>query len=128
YEVKLGRQKFGGETHAYSVAFADHEIDEVVGHCDKIIFNSLSQLHRFAGHAEGKPIGLRLNPGVSCASFDLADRARQFSRLGESDPARIQAVLEHNDGVMMHNNCENRDFDRFDALLSEVEQRYGEIL
>ena len=36
YEVKLGRQKFGGETHAYSVAFADHEIEEVVAHCDKI--------------------------------------------------------------------------------------------
>ena len=43
YEVKLGYQRFGGETHAYSVAFADHEIDEVVSHCDKIIFNSLSQ-------------------------------------------------------------------------------------
>src|SRR3546814_2550381 len=39
YEVKLGQQKFGGETHAYSVAFADHEIEEVVAHCDKIIFN-----------------------------------------------------------------------------------------
>jgi hypothetical protein len=33
YEVKLGRHKFGGETHAYSVAYADDEIDEVVAHC-----------------------------------------------------------------------------------------------
>ena len=24
YEVKLGKEKFGGETHAYSVAYADH--------------------------------------------------------------------------------------------------------
>src|SRR5690606_1709932 len=108
YEVKLGREKFGGETHAYSVAFADHEIEEVVANCDKIIFNSISQLQRFAQNAHGKPVGLRLNPGVSCASFDLADPARQFSRLGESDPARIQAVLEQIDGVMIHNNCENR--------------------
>ncbi len=128
YEVKLGQQKFGGETHAYSVAFADHEIEEVVSHCDKIIFNSISQLQRFASHAAGKPVGLRLNPGVSCASFDLADPARQFSRLGESDPARILSVIDHLDGVMIHNNCENRDFDRFDTLLAEVEQRYGEIL
>ena len=30
YEVKLGYQKFGGETHAYSVAYADHEIEEAV--------------------------------------------------------------------------------------------------
>ena len=33
YEVKLGREKFGGETHAYSVAYADDEIDEVVANC-----------------------------------------------------------------------------------------------
>src|SRR3546814_2630764 len=62
YEVKLGQHKFGGETHAYSVAFADHEIEEVVAHCDKIIFNSIGQLKRFASFAQGKPIGLRLNP------------------------------------------------------------------
>ena len=30
YEVKLGREKFVGETHAYSVAWADHEIDEAI--------------------------------------------------------------------------------------------------
>ena len=128
YEVKPGRQKFGGETHAYSVAFADHEIEEVVAHCDKIIFNSINQLERFAPAAGDKPIGLRLNPGVSCAGFDLADPARPFSRLGESDPARILAVIDRLDGVMIHNNCENGDFARFDALLGEVERRYGEIL
>src|SRR3546814_7100745 len=89
YEVKLGQHKFGGETHAYSVAFADHEIEEVVAHCDKIIFNSIGQLKRFASFAQGKPIGLRLNPGVSCAGFDLADPAREFSRLGEGDHDRI---------------------------------------
>ena len=38
YEVKLGHQKFGGETHAYSVAYADHEIEEVVAHCDTSMF------------------------------------------------------------------------------------------
>lgn len=128
YEVKLGQQKFGGETHAYSVAFADHEIDEVVAHCDKIIFNSINQLERFAPAAMGKPVGLRLNPGVSCAGFDLADPARPFSRLGESDPARILSVIDRLSGVMIHNNCENDDFARFDALLCEVERRYGAIL
>jgi len=128
YEVKLGREKFGGETHAYSVAFADHEIEEVVANCDKIIFNSLSQLQHFESFAGSKPKGLRLNPAISCASFDLADPARPYSRLGESDPARILSVINRLDGVMIHNNCENGDFERFDALLTEVEQRYGEIL
>jgi carboxynorspermidine decarboxylase len=128
YEVKLGHQKFGGETHAYSVAFADHEIEEVVAHCDKIIFNSITQFERFGAFAGSKPRGLRLNPGISSASFDLADPARPFSRLGESDPARILSIIDGLDGVMIHNNCENGDFERFDALLTEVEQRYGAIL
>ncbi|NYT22519.1 carboxynorspermidine decarboxylase [Alcaligenaceae bacterium] len=128
YEVKLGYQKFGGETHAYSVAYADHEIEEVVANCDKIIFNSISQLERYAAHARGKPVGLRLNPGVSCAGFDLADPARAFSRLGEGDPERILAVIDRLDGVMIHNNCENDDFNRFDELLGQVEQRYGAVL
>ena len=128
YEVRLGREKFGGETHAYSVAFADHEIGEVVANCDKIIFNSISQMQRFERFAGGKPVGLRLNPGVSCAAFDLADPARAHSRLGESDPARLLSVIDRLDGVMIHNNCENRDFDRFDALLDQVEQGYGDIL
>lgn len=128
YEVKLGYQKFGGETHAYSVAYADHEIGEVVANCDKIIFNSIRQLERYASAARGKPMGLRLNPGVSVAGFDLADPARQFSRLGEGDPERILGVIDRLDGVMIHNNCENDDFARFDELLGEVEARYGEIL
>ncbi|HRO58700.1 MAG TPA: carboxynorspermidine decarboxylase [Burkholderiaceae bacterium] len=128
YEVKLGHQKFGGETHAYSVAYADHEIEEVVAHCDKIIFNSISQLERFALHAAGKPIGLRLNPGISHSGFDLADPAREFSRLGEGDPERIRAIVDRLDGVMIHNNCENEDFGRFNDLLTQVERRYGDIL
>ena len=100
YEVKLGRQKFGGETHAYSVAFADHEIEEVVAHCDKIIFNSLSQFERFKSSVKGRPIGLRLNPGVSCAGFDLADDAVGAFQIGRYH-AGSQAV---GGGVGAHNH------------------------
>ena len=51
YELRLGHEEFGGETHAYSVAWADHEIDEALGYADKIIFNSLGQLDRFGARA-----------------------------------------------------------------------------
>ena len=128
FEVRLGREKFGGETHAYSVAYAEHEIGDVVAHADKIIFNSLSQLQRFAPKTSGVPRGLRLNPGISASGFDLADPARRFSRLGESDPQRIAQALPMINGFMIHNNCENRDYARFDTLLSQVEERYGSLL
>jgi len=126
-EVRLGREKFGGETHAYSVAYADHEIDAVAACADKIIFNSLSQFTRHAPRVGNLPKGLRLNPGVSASAYLLADPARPHSRLGESDPERVARVIEHLDGFMVHNNCENRSFARFDALLAQVEARFGHL-
>ncbi|TNB49852.1 carboxynorspermidine decarboxylase [Martelella lutilitoris] len=128
FEVKLGHEKFGGETHAYSVAYAEDEIDEVLANCDKIIFNSTGQLSRFEAQSEGKIRGLRVNPQVSTSDFDLADPARPFSRLGEHDPAVIEAVLDQVSGFMFHNNCENEDFDRFDEMLTVIEQRFGHLI
>ncbi|MEO3388341.1 carboxynorspermidine decarboxylase [Mesorhizobium sp. CAU 1741] len=127
-EVRLGRQRFGGETHAYSVAWADHEIDEAVSHADKIIFNSIAQLERFGGNASGIVRGLRLNPGVSSSTFDLADPARPFSRLGEWDAAKVLPAMDRISGFMIHNNCENEDFGLFDSMLGQIEERFGDLL
>ncbi|MHC2491542.1 carboxynorspermidine decarboxylase [Sinorhizobium meliloti] len=128
FEVRLGRERFGKETHAYSVAYGDNEIDEVVSHADKIIFNSISQLERFADKAAGIARGLRLNPHVSSSSFDLADPARPFSRLGEWDVAKVERVMDRINGFMIHNNCENKDFGLFDRMLGEIEERFGALI
>ncbi|RVI94780.1 carboxynorspermidine decarboxylase [Sinorhizobium medicae] len=128
FEVRLGREKFGKETHAYSVAYGDNEIDEVVSHADRIIFNSISQLERYAERAVGIARGLRLNPQVSSSSFDLADPARPFSRLGEWDVAKVERVMDRINGFMIHNNCENKNFDLFDRLLAQIEERFGSLL
>ena len=128
YEVRLGREKFPGETHAYSVAYADHEIAEVLGCSDKIIFNSIGQLEKFAIASQGHVRGLRVNPGVSTSEFDLADPARPFSRLGEHDPAKIASVADLISGLMFHNNCENDDFARFDEMLTLIEDRFGAVI
>ncbi|MGZ3215345.1 carboxynorspermidine decarboxylase [Paracoccus sp. T5] len=128
FELRLGREEFGKETHAYSVAWADHEIDEAVTYADKIIFNSLSQLDRYADRAAGIATGLRLNPRFSTSGFDLADPARPFSRLGEADPERLESALDRISGVMIHYNCENDDFDLFDRQLTRIEDEFGSIL
>ncbi|MTI07792.1 carboxynorspermidine decarboxylase [Roseibium denhamense] len=127
-EVRLGNERFGKETHAYSVAYADHEIDEVVSHADKIIFNSISQLERFGDRASGIIRGLRLNPQVSSSTFDLADPARPFSRLGEWDINKIEPVMDRVNGFMIHNNCENGDFELFDKMLGQIEDTFGSLL
>ncbi|MCL7465914.1 carboxynorspermidine decarboxylase [Phaeovulum sp. NW3] len=128
FELRLGREKFGRETHAYSVAWADHEIDEAIDYADKIIFNSIGQLERFADKAAGIECGLRLNPRFSTSGFDLADPARPFSRLGEWDVAKIEKVIDRISGVMIHYNCENADFELFDQQLTRIENDFAPIL
>jgi carboxynorspermidine decarboxylase len=116
YEVRLGHEKFPGETHAYSVAYADHEIAEVLECSDKIIFNSIGQLTKFADASQGHIRGLRVNPGVSTSEF------------GEHDPDRIAAVADQISGLMFHNNCENDSFERFDEMLTLIEDRFGAVI
>ena len=128
YEVKLGKLKFGGETHAYSVAYADDEIEEVLAHSDKIIFNSIGQLQRFADASANHVRGLRLNPQVSSSDWLIADPARPFSRLGEWDAQKVEQVMDQISGFMIHNNCENSDFELFDSMLQQIETRFGSLL
>lgn len=142
-EVRLGYETFGNntdegddnsqgkrETHAYSVAYSSDEIPEVLSYADKIIFNSISQLNAFKDQANAQniPVGLRLNPKTSNSSFIIADPARPFSRLGEHDKGKIEAVLTDITGVMIHNNCENDSFEAFSESLADIEDRFGDIL
>nr|WP_105901967.1 carboxynorspermidine decarboxylase [Vibrio gangliei] len=129
YEVKLGHETFGGETHAYSVGYSEDDVKEVADICDKMIFNSLSQLKAYRHLVEGKAsIGVRLNPGVSRAGQDLADPARQFSRLGVQEGQLSAEVFDDLDGVMFHMNCENKSADDFISLLYSISERFGAYL
>ncbi|MCG7499975.1 carboxynorspermidine decarboxylase [Vibrio sp. Of7-15] len=129
YEVKLGHETFGGETHAYSVGYSEDDVKEVADICDKLIFNSQSQLVAHRHLVEGKAsIGLRLNPGVSYAGQDLANPARQFSRLGVQADHIDPNVFESLDGVMFHMNCENKDVDAFTRLLDSISEHFGTYL
>jgi len=128
YEAKLGREKFGKEVHAYCVAYAKDEIKEISRFSDKVIFNSYSQLKSFYRLARGCKIGLRLNPGISYSHYDLADPARRFSRLGESDMAAVKDVSNLISGVMFHFNCENSDFRNFSSNIDYISRKYGRLL
>lgn len=128
YEARLGHEHFGGETHGYSVAFDDDEFADVVRYCDKVIFNSLSQLERYAAMAGDVPIGLRLNPEVGCSHYTLSNPVGEYSRLGvraQALPADIGARI---DGAMTHVNCENDDAASFCTQLDHIEARFAELL
>ncbi|MCK5716997.1 MAG: carboxynorspermidine decarboxylase [Thiomargarita sp.] len=128
YEAKLGYDTFGKEVHAYSVAFSKADIIQLKKYADKIIFNSVAQLKTFYPDVSHLDIGLRLNPQISYSDFDLANPARQYSRLGVIDIQDVWAVSHLIKGVMFHYNCENKDFENFSTLLDMISHTYGELL
>lgn len=128
YEARLGYEKFGGETHAFSVAYSKEDIAALRKISGKVIFNSVSQLKMFYKDVKHLKVGLRINPGVSYSHFDLADPSRKNSRLGVLDKKEVLSVLDKIDGVMFHYNCENSDFECFSAMLDKIASKYKDVL
>lgn len=126
YEAQLGHEKFGKETHAYCVGYSDKDIQEVKSFASKIIFNSISQLKKY--HSQFDNVGIRINPKISYSHFDLANPARQYSRLGESDITKLEKIKDVLNGAMIHFNCENNDFNNFCQMLTTIKEQYGSIL
>ncbi len=127
-EARLGYEKFKKEVHAYSVGFTRQEVREVSTFADKVIFNSLSQLKRFAPESRGLKLGLRVNPGISHSHFDLADPARRYSRLGVTNQTELMKVAPRLSGIMFHFNCENDEFKSFASTLDRIGRKYGPLL
>jgi carboxynorspermidine decarboxylase len=129
YEVKLGYEEFGGETHAYSVGYSKPDIEAVKGLADKIIFNSLSQLEaHYETCKSDASLGLRINPERSMAGQDLANPTRPYSRLGVKQELLNLSVLDKVEGFMFHMNCENKDADAFIAILDHISDAFGDYL
>lgn len=128
YEARLGYEKFGGETHGYSVAFDEDEIIEAVKYCDKITFNSLSQFERYKKHITNTLLGLRINPEVGCSNYQLSDTVARFSRLGVTHdqlPADLPSEIS---GLMFHMNCDNDCFDSFKQQIGTIEKSFSQHL
>jgi len=129
FEARLGFEKFGGETHAYSVGFSEGDVRDVVGYCDKIIFNSLSQLEQYRRLVPGTvSVGLRMNPEVSYAKQDLANPTRLYSRLGTRVADLNPEFLRGVNGAMFHMNCENDNFPLVQAMIGNVSSTFGDYL
>lgn len=128
YEARLGFEKFGGETHAFSVGYSRDDVREAAKYADKIIFNSLSQLKSLRKETKGIALGVRANPGFSHSHYDLADPARRFSRLGVSDTAALESASGLFSGLMFHLNCENDSFEALEKILNRISRKYRNLL
>lgn len=130
YEARLGYEEMGRENHVFAPAYKDADMEELVGICDHIVFNSLAQYAKYrdkiALHnrmqeenrtAESrkeseKPmqhvsIGIRINPEFSTQEgHAIYDPCAPGSRLGitfeELQKGLLALGVEQDaDGVVM---------------------------
>src|SRR5512133_1284002 len=129
-EARLAREYINKEVHAYAPAFSDADIAELVGLVDHIVFNSISQLERYASTVKASPraieVGLRINPEHRETSVALYDPCADGSRLGV--PRRgIPEHLDLLDGLHFHNLCE-KNSDALERTLAHVEAQFAPLI
>lgn len=110
HEARLGHEEFGGEVHVFSPAFKPAEMTEVLKIADHLVFNSLSQWHRYRVEvlAAGPHVsaGLRINPEYSEAVAEIYDPCAPGSRFGVLARLIEGADLAGLEGLHFHTLCE----------------------
>lgn len=130
YEAKLGKEYFGKQTHIYSAAYREEEIEEILEVCDHIIFNSFSQWNRFKEKAlkSGKECGIRINPQCSTQEgHAIYDPCAPFSRMGVTRECFERDNLEGISGLHFHTLCE-QNADALITTVKSVEEQFGDVL
>ena len=134
YEARLGAEEMPGtECHVFCGAYRDSDFPEILEYADHIVFNSPYQLKKFGPmvKAQGKQVGLRINPECSTQSHAIYDPCSPGSRLGTT-LAQWQANMTPEliallDGLHFHTLCEQGAED-FGKTLKAVEEKFGEYL
>lgn len=129
FEARLGKEEMGGETHVFSPAYREGEIDELLSLCDHMVFNSLSQWDRFRGRAlgAGKSCGIRINPRCSTGTHGIYDPCSPGSRLGVTAENLQKERMEGIEGLHFHTLCE-QNADALEVTLKAVERDFSDII
>ncbi|MGN0313501.1 MAG: carboxynorspermidine decarboxylase [Fusicatenibacter sp.] len=130
YEARLGFEEFGGETHVFSPAYREDEMEELLQYADHFVFNSLSQLEKYGMRikAAGKSVGLRVNPECSTQEgHAIYDPCAPGSRLGTKRDDFDERYLPLLDGLHFHTLCEQNS-DALEVTARAFEEKFGKYL
>jgi len=122
FEARLGYEEFGGETHVFSPAYREDEIEEIMKCCNHMVFNSLSQWKKYGPRAikAGISCGIRLNPECSTQDgHEIYDPCGAFSRLGI-----VEEGFRIEDYMGIENSHDGKELQRLENL-SETENSQG---
>lgn len=133
YEARLGKEEMGGETHIFSPAYHEEEMEALRECCDHFVFNSPGQWLKFRSRMAGKSCGLRVNPEYAEVEHEIYNPCCPGSRLGttrkelEKALQAVPDVLEGIDGLHFHVMCEQNS-DTLERVLEHVEAKFGEYM
>lgn len=128
HEAKLAYEKFGKEVHTYSPAYKDEDIDEIAQISNHVVFNSPSQLFKYAKRVKDinpdVSISLRINPEHSASPKEIYNPCGIYSRLGTTLANFDEEVLKYIDGLNFHALCE-QGADELEAVLEAFESKFS---
>jgi carboxynorspermidine decarboxylase len=131
HEAKLSNEEFSKETHTYSPAFKEEDIEEIAQISHHMVFNSPSQFKRFAklakSHNPNLSLGLRVNPEYSASPVELYNPCGVYSRLGTTIENFDILLKSEIDGLHFHALCE-QDSLALENVLKVFEEKFGEHL
>ncbi|NLL76319.1 MAG: carboxynorspermidine decarboxylase [Clostridiales bacterium] len=127
YEARLGAEEMRKETHIFSAAYKEEEMEEILSYCGHIVFNSFSQLERYGKRVAkaGKSVGIRVNPECSTqgehAIYDPCTPGSRLGVLAKEFPDKLPQWVE---GIHFHTLCE-QNADALAVTLEAVERKFG---
>lgn len=130
HEARLGYEEFGGETHIFSPAYREDEIDEILSYVDDVVCNSPAQIRKFGKRIKdaGKSLGLRVNPECSTQEgHAIYDPCSPGSRLGTTRDQLDESIVPMLDGLHFHTLCEQNS-DDLETTVKAFEEKFGSFL
>ncbi len=135
YEARLAAAHMGGHIAAFSPAYREDELDELLEIAHHIDFNSIPQWQRYRerclAHERVRSgacaLGLRINPCHSTGHTALYDPCVPGSRLGIPAEELEGAELEGLTGLHFHTLCE-QGAEELEETFRAVEKRFGTLL
>ena len=135
HEAQLSHEHFAKETHTYSPAFKEEDIEQIAKISHHLVFNSPSQFERFSSlakkHNPQLSLGLRVNPEYSQAPVELYNPCGVYSRLGTTRE-NLEILLQSEkfkevEGFHFHALCE-QDSLALENVLKAFEEKFGKFL
>lgn len=135
HEALLSHEEFSKETHTYSPAFKEEDIESIAKISHHLVFNSPHQFQSFAKlakeHNPNISLGLRVNPEYSEAPVELYNPCGAYSRLGTTienfNKLLISEIGNNIEGFHFHALCE-QDAVALENVLKAFEEKFGKYL